>query len=77
MFNNPYISFFHLLVNGFSGTCFADPLPSINLWAVSVGCILREIPSEEVDVDYGLISRIDGFWWAPEIDFIKSLLKSG
>ena len=33
-FNHPYISLFHLLVNGFSVTCFntffADPLPSLN-----------------------------------------------
>ena len=40
-FNDPYISFFHLLVNGFSVTCFhtffADPLPSFNWWAVTVG----------------------------------------
>ena len=40
-FNRPYISFFHLLVNGFSVTCFriffVDPLPSFNWWAVSVG----------------------------------------
>ena len=39
--NHPYISFFHLLVNGFSVTCFptffADSLPSFNWWAVSVG----------------------------------------
>ena len=41
MFNHPYISFFHLLVNSFSVTCFCtfftDPLPSFNWWAVSVG----------------------------------------
>ena len=40
-FNHPYISFFHLLVNGFSVTCFrtffADLLPSFNWFAVSVG----------------------------------------
>ena len=40
-FNHPYISFFRLLVNGFSVTCFrtffADPLPSLDWWAVSVG----------------------------------------
>ena len=39
-FNHPYISFFHL-VNGFSVTCFrtffADLLPFLNWWAVSVG----------------------------------------
>ena len=33
-FNYPYISIFHILVNGFSVTCFrtffADPLPSFN-----------------------------------------------
>ena len=33
-FNHSYISFFHLLVNGSSVTCFrtffADPLPSFN-----------------------------------------------
>ena len=37
--NHPYI-FFHLLVNGFSVTCFRtfplDPLLSFNWWAVSV-----------------------------------------
>ena len=41
VFNNPYISFFHYLVNGFPVTCFrtlfADSLPSFNWWAVSVG----------------------------------------
>ena len=40
-FNHPYISFFHLLVTGFSVTCFCiifvDPIPSFNWWAVSVG----------------------------------------
>ena len=40
-FSHPYISFFHLLVNSFSVTCFrtffAGPLPSLNWWAVSVG----------------------------------------
>ena len=40
-FNHFYISYFHLLVNGFSVTCFrtffVDPLPSFNWWAVSVG----------------------------------------
>ena len=33
-FSHPYISFFHLLVNGFSVTSFrtffTDPLPSLN-----------------------------------------------
>ena len=40
-FSHPYISFFHLLVNGFCVTSFrtffADPLPSFNWWAVSLG----------------------------------------
>ena len=40
-FNHPYISFFYLLVNGLSVTCFctffADSLPSFNWWAVSAG----------------------------------------
>ena len=40
-FNYPYISFFHLLVNGFSVTCFCTffcrPLTLFNWWAVSVG----------------------------------------
>ena len=40
-FSHPYISVFHLLVNGFCvtnfRTCFADPLPSLYWWAVSVG----------------------------------------
>ena len=40
-FNHPYISFFHLLVNVFSVTCFrtffADPLPSSNWWVEKVG----------------------------------------
>ena len=41
VFSHPYISFFHLLVNGFSITSFCtsfeDPLPSLYWWAVSVG----------------------------------------
>ena len=40
-FSHPYVSFFHLLVNGFSITSFrtfyADPLPTFNWWAVLVG----------------------------------------
>ena len=40
-FSHPYISFFHLLINGFSVTSFrtffADPLPSFNWWALSLG----------------------------------------
>ena len=40
-FNHPYISFFHLIVNGFSVTCFhtlfMDPLSSFHWWAVLVG----------------------------------------
>ena len=36
-----YISFYHLLVKGFSVTCFrtffADPLHSFNWWAVPLG----------------------------------------
>ena len=39
-FNHPYISFFHLLGNGFSVDCvrtfLADPLPYFNWWAVSM-----------------------------------------
>ena len=39
--SHPYISFFHLLVNGFSVTSFRtffeDPLPLLYRWAVSVG----------------------------------------
>ena len=39
--SHPYISFFHLLVNGFSVTSFRtffeDPLPLLYWWAVSVG----------------------------------------
>ena len=36
--SHPYISFFHLLVNGFSVTSFLeDPLPLLYWWAVSVG----------------------------------------
>ena len=38
-FSHPYISFFHLLINGFSVTSFridfVDPLPSLYRWAVS------------------------------------------
>ena len=41
VFNHPYISFFHLLVNGFCVACFrtffVDPLPSLYWWVVSVG----------------------------------------
>ena len=41
VFNHSYISFFHLLVNVFSVTCFrtffADPLPCFYWWVVSVG----------------------------------------
>ena len=39
-FNHPYISFFHLLVNGFlllACILFVGPLPSFNWWVVSVG----------------------------------------
>ena len=40
MFNHPYISFFHLLVNSFSVTCFHSfflgPLTFFTWWAVSV-----------------------------------------
>ena len=37
--SHPYISFFHLLVNGFSVTSFRSfsPLPLLYWWAVSVG----------------------------------------
>ena len=38
VFNHPYISFFHLLVLGFSVTCFCSWTPYLfNWWAVSVG----------------------------------------
>ena len=41
MFNHPYISFFHLPVNGLwvtnFRTFFDDPLPSLHWCAVSVG----------------------------------------
>ena len=41
MFSHPYISFFHLRVNGFFvnsfRTFFEDPLPSLYWWAVTVG----------------------------------------
>ena len=40
VFSHPYISFFHLLVNGVSvnwcHTFFDDPLPSFDWWAVLV-----------------------------------------
>ena len=37
-FNHSYISFFHLLVNGFSVTCFRTFIAdSFNWWMVSVG----------------------------------------
>ena len=40
-FSHPYISFFHLLVNCFSFTCFrtffAEPPPSFIWWAVVEG----------------------------------------
>ena len=41
VFSHPYISFFSLLLNGFSVTIFhtffSEPFPALYWWAVSVG----------------------------------------
>ena len=62
-FSHPYISFFHLLVNVFSVTCFrtffVDPLPSFNWWAVLLGGIKikkwRQLAHHQLLSQQGLI----------------------